>query len=95
MVPFYKRLRQFRENRRLPMREVAKGIGVPLTTYREWEYGRAVQGKHLVNLAKFYGISAEALAGQSESEPLSVAQRLKIALDHLSIAHSEMTSQKQ
>ena len=77
------------------MREVAIGIGVPLTTYREWEYGRAVQGKHLVNLAKFYGVSAESLAGQVEATILTVEQRLKIAIDHLSIAHSELTSQKK
>lgn len=93
-MPLYKRLRQLRENRRLPMREVAKGIGVPLTTYREWEYGRAVQGKHLVRLAKFYGLSAEALVGQAEMETITVAQRLKIAMDHLSVAHSELTNQK-
>jgi transcriptional regulator with XRE-family HTH domain len=76
------------------MREVAKGIGVPLTTYREWEYGRSVQGKHLVSLAKFYGVSAESLAGQIEADPLTVQQRLKIAIDHLSIAHSELTNPK-
>ena len=39
-----KKLKRLRIQRDLTMREVAAGIQVPLTAYREWEYGRAIRG---------------------------------------------------
>jgi transcriptional regulator with XRE-family HTH domain len=75
------------------MREVASAIGVPLTTYREWEYGRAVRSQNLVKLANFFGVSMEQLTGESNPVSLTTEQRLKRALDDLAIVHSEIKSQ--
>jgi DNA-binding XRE family transcriptional regulator len=49
---FYQRLKQLREERRLNVKEAAKLIGVPMTTYRDWEYGRAVTGETYVKISK-------------------------------------------
>jgi transcriptional regulator with XRE-family HTH domain len=43
------------------MRETAKLIGVPETTYREWEYGRAIRGEPYLKIARAFGISVEEL----------------------------------
>jgi transcriptional regulator with XRE-family HTH domain len=64
-----KRLRKFREQRKLSMRDTAKLIGVPETTYREWEYGRAIRGEPYVKIAEAFGISLEDLLGSREIAP--------------------------
>jgi transcriptional regulator with XRE-family HTH domain len=69
MRPFYKRLRRLREDRRLSMREVAKLINVPETTYREWEYGRAIRGEPYIKIARALGVSLEELLGDEAHRP--------------------------
>src|SRR4051812_20847483 len=62
---FHVRLRRLRENKKFTMKEVAKRIGVPETTYREWEYGRMIQGQPYVAMASVFGVSlSELLAGK-------------------------------
>jgi transcriptional regulator with XRE-family HTH domain len=63
---FSKRLIAFRKNRRLTISEVAERIEVPLTTYREWEYGRAIRGEPYVRLAEVFGVTLyELLTGEN------------------------------
>lgn len=62
-----KRLRTFRLNCGLSMREAAKKIGVPETTYREWEYGRAIRGEPYVRIARAFGVTLDALFGNNTS----------------------------
>ncbi len=49
------------------MKEVAAAAEVPLSTYREWEYGRAVQGEPYLKIAKALSVSlSELLVGSAE-----------------------------
>jgi transcriptional regulator with XRE-family HTH domain len=61
MEAICKKLKKFREGRHLSMREAAKLIGVPETTYREWEYGRAIRGEPYLKIAEAFGVSVEEL----------------------------------
>jgi plasmid maintenance system antidote protein VapI len=80
----------------MTMREVASAIGVPLITYSEWEYGRAIRGDNLFKLAKFYGTSTDLLLNQNRTADLSSEQRLDRTLDDLQIVRAElMKSQKK
>lgn len=61
-----KRLRVLRTKKGLTMKEVAQAVEVPLSTYREWEYGRAIQGEPYTKIAKALSISlSELLTGRS------------------------------
>jgi transcriptional regulator with XRE-family HTH domain len=91
MPPVGTRLKQFRAERNLTMREVATAIGVPLTTYREWEYGRAIRGEFLIKLAKFFGISAEDLFGQAPASDATVDLKFNQILIDLSALREEVT----
>jgi transcriptional regulator with XRE-family HTH domain len=62
-LPLHKRLKRFREQRKLTMRETAKLIGIPETTYREWEYGRSIRGEPYLKIAEAFGVSLEDLLG--------------------------------
>lgn len=54
------------------MREAAKLIGIPETTYREWEYGRQIRGEPYVKIADAFGISLDELFGveRTASQPV-------------------------
>ena len=43
METFGKRLKRLRQKRGLGVRELAEELGIPPTTYREWEYGRRIR----------------------------------------------------
>lgn len=58
---FHVRLKRIRKSRGLTMRELAREIDVPETTYREWEYGRAVQGQPYESLARTLDVSLKEL----------------------------------
>ncbi len=82
--PFHERLRTLRKSKGLTMREMARRVGVPETTYREWEVGRAIQGEPYVRMAKALEVSlTELLTGQRPdqaqilSEIEEVEQKLK------------------
>jgi transcriptional regulator with XRE-family HTH domain len=66
--PMHKRLRRLREARGLSVKEVALRLEVPLTTYREWEYGRAIRGEPYVQLARILGVSLCGLLGAERAE---------------------------
>jgi transcriptional regulator with XRE-family HTH domain len=83
MRPFYKRLREFREDRRLSMRDLARLINVPETTYREWEYGRAIRGEPYVKLAKALGVSLEDLLGDGVELPAVLEKDIDLIVERL------------
>jgi transcriptional regulator with XRE-family HTH domain len=51
------RLKRLREKKGLSVKDVAKAIGVPVSTYREWEYGRTIRGEPYVNLSILFEVS--------------------------------------
>ncbi len=73
---FGARLKQLRKEKRLSMKAVADAIDVPLTTYREWEYGRAIQGEPYLKLAQIFGVSVFRLLGGSTAHEQNVSTLL-------------------
>lgn len=57
MEDINKRLRALRLKRGLTMKQVAETAQIPLSTYREWEYGRAIQGEPYLQLAEALSVS--------------------------------------
>ena len=60
------------------MREAARHIGVPESTYREWEYGRKIRGEPYLQIAKAFGVSLDELLGDGRNDS-TVEQRLSRA----------------
>ncbi|MDR3608445.1 MAG: helix-turn-helix transcriptional regulator [Oligoflexia bacterium] len=57
------RLRKLRTENRFTLSQVARQVGVPVSTYRDWEYGKAIQGEPYAKLAQAFGVSIEELLG--------------------------------
>ena len=55
------RLRRFREDKGLSIKATAQAIGVSVSTYRDWEYGRAILGEPYEQITKVFGVSVSSL----------------------------------
>jgi transcriptional regulator with XRE-family HTH domain len=83
MEAFHARLRRFRKKRGLTMKEVAEKLKVPLTTYREWEYGRAIQGEPYLDLAAIFETSVYELLAGKKAEQIQALAELEQVERHL------------
>lgn len=45
------------------MREAARRIGIPESTYREWEYGSQIRGEPYAKIATAFGVTLDDLLG--------------------------------
>jgi transcriptional regulator with XRE-family HTH domain len=89
-------LRYFREKKGLKVKEVAELVGVPESTYREWEAGRKITGhKPYLKLAAAFGISLETLLGGSPSSILTVEDLLNRVIDDLHFIQSEIKKRRE
>lgn len=89
---FGARLKRLRIQKRFSLKEMAETIGVPITTYREWEYGRAIKGEPYAKLAKVLEVSiAELLTGKQASKTAAFKQ-LALIQKHIADLRNELES---
>ncbi len=66
MSNFSERLKKFRLRAKLSQRQAAKKIGVPESTYREWEYGSEIRGEPYPQIASAFGVTLHELFGLND-----------------------------
>ena len=57
------KIRGLRLETRMTIKEVAQGLEVSPSTYRDWEYGRKIPAEYLPRLASVLQVSTEELIG--------------------------------
>jgi len=57
------KVRALRLQKRMTIKEVAQGLGVSPSTYRDWEYGRKIPAENLPRIASVLQVSTEELIG--------------------------------
>ena len=79
METFAKRITQRRQQLGRTQREIANAIEVPLSTYKEWEYGRSVQGEKVyVALAEALEIPLKTLlTGEPQADSENVLEQIQ------------------
>lgn len=94
MDAFGKRITKLRTQRGLTQKAVAEALHVPLSTYKEWEYGRRIQGEHIyVVLAETLGVSLrELLTGQGHAETSGALKKIDLAIQHMEEARKSLLS---
>lgn len=61
------RIKDLREDRDLNQDDVAKAIGIPRTTYTNYESGRRnIPNQVLIDLADFFDVSIDYLLGRTD-----------------------------
>ena len=81
--PLNKRLERLRTEKGLTARAMAKAIGVPESTYREWEYGRGLKLPPLQEISQVLAISVTELMTGQAPELSSLMQELEAIEDLL------------
>lgn len=77
------RLIRLRKAKGLKVSEVAKLIGVAPSTYREWEYGRAISGEPYMKLKEILGVSLEELISGQQSDLKGAIKEIESIEAHL------------
>jgi transcriptional regulator with XRE-family HTH domain len=86
-MTFANRLRKLRRDRNLTLSEVAIAIGVPTSTYRDWEYGKAIRNiEAYERIAKFFGLSLDELISGRAPENNDVLKYLLKAQESIELA---------
>lgn len=68
-MPYYRRLRDLREDNDLTQNQLVEKLGVHKTTYTNYEQGKRDLPLSLaIKLAKFYNVSLDYLAGLTNEE---------------------------
>lgn len=82
METFAQRIIKQRLNLGLTQKEVAQALKIPLSTYKEWEYGRRVQGEDVyVKLSEVLEINLRTLlTGEAIFEKDELIQKVQGAL---------------
>tara|TARA_B100000212_G_C27234380_1_gene473050 strand:- start:199 stop:468 length:270 start_codon:yes stop_codon:yes gene_type:complete len=62
------RLRTLRTEKKLLISEVARHVGVSVSTYRDWEYGREIKGEPYLKLATLLNVNLTYLLTGKDSE---------------------------
>lgn len=86
MESFAKRITNRRIQLGLTQKQVADALGVPISTYKEWEYGRRIQGEGIyVRLSEVLEMNLRVLlTGEITSSDEAREQRIQHAISELS-----------
>lgn len=72
------KLHELRTSRGMNMKQVASALGIPYTTYVNYEKGvRELNSEMLVSFAEFYNVSVDYLIGRTADPGISAAETNK------------------
>ena len=86
------RLKRLREAQGLSAKELSEKIKIPLTTYREWEYGRAITGEPYPKLAEVLNVSLHELMTGKKPDKINVLQDIEELEKRLGILRKNLQS---
>ncbi|MEK6773828.1 MAG: helix-turn-helix transcriptional regulator [Bdellovibrionota bacterium] len=87
------KLKQLRVQKSWSLATTARSLGVPASTYKEWELGRKIPVDQLVNLAGLHSTSVSNLLGQKQISNEELAKgllALEAAMIHVKKAISHL-----
>lgn len=91
------RIRQLREERQMPQKQLSVDLGVSQPTVSDWESGRKVpSAKSTVRLAEYFGVSVDYLLGlDTEKGPLTEPDEEALDKELISLLTSLTPSEQE
>lgn len=89
---FHQRLCKLRKLKKQSAKEIASKIGVPLSTYREWEYGRAITGEPYLQIAEALQVGVYELLGGNKSQLSEINEKIRLIRMHLDALEKDLAS---
>ena len=85
------RLIRLRKKAKLSMKEVAEQIGVPISTYRDWEYGRSMKTNIYVKLSLVLKVSLSELLTGQKSQSSEILNHIEAIEKHIEDLRKSIT----
>lgn len=79
------KIRSLRLKNRMTIKEIAMQIGVPSSTYRDWEYGRKITAEKLQKLADVFEVSISELMNGDKDDRKELKRAVQLIEEVLSI----------
>lgn len=89
---FPMRLRRFRTAKGIKVKDMALKLGVSVSTYRDWEYGRAIKGEPYPKIAEILSVSLHELLTGHQSAPEHLMREILKCEEALSSLKKELSS---
>lgn len=80
-----KRLKYLRERQGLSVSTVAEALGIAVSTYRDWENGRAIQGEPYVKMARVFDTSLSYLLTGEHPSPSELRRAYNLLIEAVEI----------
>lgn len=79
------KIRSLRLKNRMTIKEIATQVGVPSSTYRDWEYGRKISAEKLQNLANAFEVSVSELMNGDKDDRKELKKAIQLVEEALHI----------
>lgn len=93
MESMNQRLLRLRKKRGLTLKQMAQEIGVPTSTYRDWEYNETLRGNYYMKISKVLKVSLYELITGEKPNNQRVLQILEEVENKINLARSELVPQ--
>lgn len=82
------KIRQLRIERKMTLKETAKYLGVPVSTYRDWEYGRKMPADAILKLAETFDVPMSAFSKREKSPGADLQRAIDLMEEALRIVRN-------
>ena len=83
-----KKIRQLRLDRKMTLKETAKQLQVPESTYRDWEYGRKIPADVALKLTEIFDVPITAFLGRKTSREADLERVISLMEEALKIVRN-------
>lgn len=82
------KIRKYRLERKMTLKATAQLLGVPLSTYRDWEYGRKIPAEVLPKLAEAFNLPLTVFSEKSVLNPNDLQKAVVLLEEALMIVRN-------
>ena len=86
------RIKRFRTEQGLSVREVALRAKVPVSTYREWEGGRQIKGEPYENIARALNVTLYELLTGEKPKITELLEKIQVIEHHCALLKKALES---
>lgn len=79
------RIRKHRQEQKMTIKEMAQQLGVPTSTYRDWEYGSRIPADVLIQISQLLKTSPNELLGLEKIQNRSLRQAIHLIEEGLKL----------
>lgn len=79
------RIKKLRQEQKMTLKEMAQHLGVPTSTYRDWEYGSKIPADVLIELSQLFKSSPNELLGLEKIQNRNLRQAIQLIEEGLKL----------